>query len=151
MNSSIRFRINTPTVVHETIDGEVVIINLQDGNYYSLEDVGANIWGSIDRGASVGEIIGELDTDYTANRAQIKSAVEQFLVELKQGALIVPDEIEANGSVHALRTQVDAEKLQFEAPVLNRYTDMQDLLLLDPIHDVDEAGWPNVPQEMADS
>ena len=29
------------------------------------------------------------------------------------------------------------------APVLNKYSDMQDLLLLDPIHDVDEeAGWP---------
>jgi hypothetical protein len=28
-------------------------------------------------------------------------------------------------------------------PVLNKYTDMQDLLLLDPIHEVDERGWPN--------
>ncbi len=30
----------------------------------------------------------------------------------------------------------------FEAPVLESYSDMQDLLLLDPIHDVDDAGWP---------
>jgi hypothetical protein len=28
------------------------------------------------------------------------------------------------------------------APVLEKYTDMQELLLLDPIHDVEEAGWP---------
>jgi hypothetical protein len=27
--------------------------------------------------------------------------------------------------------------------VLHRYTDMQDLIVLDPIHDVDETGWPN--------
>jgi hypothetical protein len=27
--------------------------------------------------------------------------------------------------------------------VLERYTDMQELLLLDPIHDVDESGWPH--------
>jgi hypothetical protein len=26
--------------------------------------------------------------------------------------------------------------------VLERYTDMQELLLLDPIHDVDQTGWP---------
>jgi len=38
--------------------------------------------------------------------------------------------------------------LVFDAPVLHSYTDMQDVLLLDPIHDVDETGWPssrNVP------
>jgi hypothetical protein len=33
---------------------------------------------------------------------------------------------------------------KFEAPVLQKYTDMQDLLLLDPIHDTDETGWPNI-------
>jgi hypothetical protein len=26
--------------------------------------------------------------------------------------------------------------------VLQKYTDMADLLLLDPIHEVDEQGWP---------
>jgi hypothetical protein len=35
-----------------------------------------------------------------------------------------------------------AERATFIAPVLAVYTDMQDLLLLDPIHDVDEIGWP---------
>jgi len=30
----------------------------------------------------------------------------------------------------------------FVLPVLERYTDMQELLLIDPIHDVDETGWP---------
>ena len=30
----------------------------------------------------------------------------------------------------------------YRTPVLSIYTDMQDLLLLDPIHDVDQAGWP---------
>ena len=31
----------------------------------------------------------------------------------------------------------------FDEPVLHKYEDMKDMLLLDPIHDVDdEAGWP---------
>ena len=30
-------------------------------------------------------------------------------------------------------------------PQLSSYTDMQELLLLDPIHEVDESGWPNRP------
>ena len=39
-------------------------------------------------------------------------------------------------------TLLVTEKLAYEHPVLQKYTDMEDLLLLDPIHDVDEAGWP---------
>ena len=31
---------------------------------------------------------------------------------------------------------------QYAAPKLATYSDLQDLLLLDPIHDVDETGWP---------
>ncbi len=30
----------------------------------------------------------------------------------------------------------------YAPPALETYTDMQELLLLDPIHDVDETGWP---------
>jgi hypothetical protein len=32
---------------------------------------------------------------------------------------------------------------KFEKPGLQKYSDMQDLLLLDPIHEVDEMGWPH--------
>ena len=37
----------------------------------------------------------------------------------------------------------DGLRAPFVAPELKRYADMQDLLLLDPVHDVDEKGWPN--------
>jgi hypothetical protein len=30
----------------------------------------------------------------------------------------------------------------FTPPALTKFTDMQDLLLLDPIHDVGSGGWP---------
>ena len=43
-----------------------------------------------------------------------------------------------------VETDPGIERLSFEAPILHKYTDMQDLLLLDPIHEVDEAGWPSV-------
>ena len=34
------FRINSPTVVHEIIDGEAVIVNMKNGSYYSVDGVG---------------------------------------------------------------------------------------------------------------
>ncbi len=31
----------------------------------------------------------------------------------------------------------------YEEPKLGKHTDMQELLLLDPVHEVGETGWPN--------
>ena len=39
-----RYRVNEPGVIHQSIDGETVIINLDSGAYYSLDAVGAVIW-----------------------------------------------------------------------------------------------------------
>jgi hypothetical protein len=70
--------------------------------------------------------------------------VQKFIDELQQEGLIVVKEKEESRGAIDLKTESKAEgkKPDFEAPVLNRYTDMQDLLLLDPIHEVDETGWP---------
>lgn len=44
-------------------------------------------------------------------------------------------------------TTPNPDKLHFEEPIFHKYTDMEDLLLLDPIHDVDETGWPKPHQD----
>ena len=37
------------------------------------------------------------------------------------------------------------QKQHFQSPEIQKFTDMEDLLLIDPIHEVDEeAGWPNI-------
>jgi hypothetical protein len=35
----------------------------------------------------------------------------------------------------------------YAAPVVEAFTDMQELVLLDPVHDVGAEGWPNRPAE----
>ena len=35
------------------------------------------------------------------------------------------------------------ERAPFVTPRLERYTDMQDIILLDPVHKVDSQGWPH--------
>jgi len=145
MNSLMCFRINMPQVVHETIEGEVVIINLDDGNYYSLDKVGADIWGFVESGATVSEIAEATTYRYEGSRAVMETAVNQLIAELQQEELIILDTAKEHESIMAqVETDPEIERLSFEAPILHKYTDMQDLLLLDPIHEVDEAGWPSV-------
>jgi hypothetical protein len=141
-----RFRVNTPTVTHETIDGEAVIINLDSGNYYSLVEVGSFVWSLLEKGASANEVQKLVLQTYEGNAADVDRGVQELLVQLEQENLIVP--INETGALDL--TQINQvppgnnghEKPSFNPPLLHKYSDMQELLLLDPIHDVDEAGWP---------
>jgi len=138
-----RYRINTPTVTHETIDGEAVIINLDSGNYYSLVEAGSFIWALVERGASAGEVQNLLQQTYQGNNGDIDRGVQALLAQLQQENLIVPvDEVPAVDLTEVLPSGNGHAKPVFNAPLLNKFSDMQELLLLDPIHDVDETGWP---------
>ena len=137
-----RFRVNTPTVTHEIIDGEAVIINLDSGNYYSLVEEGSFIWSLVEKGASANELQNVILQTYQGDAHEIDRGVQELLAQLQQENLIVP----ADGAGDPLELQApdnsNHEKPSFNPPSLNKYSDMQELLLLDPIHDVDDAGWP---------
>ncbi|MTJ11800.1 PqqD family protein [Anabaena sp. UHCC 0187] len=147
MNLSEKFKINVPKVVHEMIEGEVVIVNLDGGEYYSLVTVGADIWEKLARGLSRGEILAEMVSCYDSNSETIATAVNNLITELQRESLISIDATDSENQTHTnnddLPTQA-IEKLKFEPPTLNKYTDMEELLALDPIHDVEpEMGWPS--------
>src|SRR3982750_1034731 len=142
--SNQRFRVNTPTVTHETIDGEAVIINLDSGNYYSLVEVGAFIWSLVEKGASATELQNLVVQTYEGNATDIDQGVQELLLQLQQENLIAPIEgAEAVIQINQVPiSENNQEKPRFSPPLLHKYSDMQELLLLDPIHDVDDAGWP---------
>ena len=148
MSINDRFRVNTPKVVHETIDGEVVIIHLDTGCYYSLDGVGAAIWNWLDTGASLGEAAERLGQSYPNNQAEAGATVTQLAAELQIEALIVPLNQPASAGRNPAPPNV-ALPAAFQRPVLHKHTDMQDLLLLDPIHEVDETGWPSIKKNPA--
>ena len=136
--SESRFRIG-PEIVHETVDGEVIAIDLADGSYYSLAGSGSAVWEMLGQGASEAEIGVALADRFEAEEAEIGAAVATLLAQLRENGLIVSEEGTAAEPPAAARS---GEKTPFEAPRLERYNDMKDYFLLDPIHEVDTAGWP---------
>ncbi len=46
-----RYRANVDELVHENVEGEVIIIHLSSGNYFSLTGSGARIWELLKYGA----------------------------------------------------------------------------------------------------
>ena len=135
--SESRFRIG-PEIVHETVDGEVIAIDLADGSYYSLAGSGPAIWELLAEGAGEAEIGAALGARFEAEESEINAAVSTLLGQLQENGLIVASE---EDGPDAPAPSAD-EKALFETPRLERYTDMKDYFLLDPIHEVDTAGWP---------
>lgn len=143
------FEVNSPTVVGEILDGEAVIMNLKSGNYFSTDKVGSVLWGMIEKGASYQSMLAVLNVHFDADAKHISAAVDAFLEDLVGNDLVRAAE-DGGGTSQAELEQTDLAQLNgqgsFAAPTLNVYSDMQDLLLLDPIHDVDEGGWPTPRQ-----
>ena len=136
------FRIH-PMVVHELSDGEAVIIHLGAGFYYNVDRTGAVIWNLVTHGKSEDEIINFISEQTKSELGQISEPIIKFLEELQKEDLIAHDPTfippVSNG-----KTKIELPNTQFHAPVLNKYTDMKDFFQADPIHDVDDQGWPHL-------
>ena len=147
----LRYTVNRPNVIHETIDGEAIIINLMSGRYYSLQDVAVHIWNLVEQRLAVAEITQWMADSYKATDVDMHRVVVEFLDQLKEEDLIratVGPESESNDSADApVALDSQAGIPSFGVPVLHTFTDMEDLLLLDPIHEVDESGWPAIKRD----
>ncbi len=137
---SLKFKINQPPVVAEQFDAEVIAIQLETGRYYSMEKSAVTIWALLTIGATLSDILAEVNARYEGEPGLIAETVQQFIDALQKAQLIVPY---TNGH-HADFSPLlpFSKKIRFEPPLLSEYSDMQDLLLLDPILEVDGQGWP---------
>ena len=136
------YRIDATNVMHEIIDGEVVVVNLENGTYYSADAVGAVVWEEIAAGRTIEGLVSAVAARYDGERDRIVAGIEAFVLRLQEEKLITaspgPDEGRPAPAVPA------APSGAYSDPVLQKYTDMEQLLLVDPIHEVEDSGWPNV-------
>jgi hypothetical protein len=146
-----KYQVNSTKVVAETIDGEVVIVNLEKGDYYSLVKSGAQIWGKIEQNLTLSQILQQMIAEYNDSEENITKNVKGFIEILKTEGLVLVEAIDIDSYTETNSAVVENNgtgKLEFDLPTLEKYTDMEELLLLDPIHEVDEQqGWPNVKAE----
>ncbi len=126
------YRIREPFVAHEDVDDEVVAIDFSTGSYFSLRGPAEAAWSALDgtEARDVGHV-----TSAMAERHPDEADPDRVQALLDQ--LTVDGLLERTGDPGAAG-EVDLGALAYE-----RFTDMEELILLDPVHDVSEAGWPN--------
>jgi len=143
MDSNQRFALNEPKVIQEVIDGEAIIADLGRGFYYSLDPIGSQVWDALVNGCSLNEITTELAAQFPPERESIEQGIADLLERLLREELIIRRQNSEPVVNRAAELLAGIAATAFIAPVLAKYTDMEQLLLLDPIHEVDETGWPN--------
>ena len=113
------------------------------GDYFSAEGVGAMVWQWIGEARSHDQIARALEASFSHSPGGIAAAVDAFLADLLKHDLIReidPGDGPASGMSPLQTANLGGE---FTPPFLNVYSDMRDVLLVDPIHEVEEtSGWP---------
>jgi hypothetical protein len=132
------FQIAKDQVSHDLLDGEIIAIHFETGTYYSMRETAAEIWLKLADPIS----LESLASHFVQIDQKGLDRLQSFLDSLKQEGLITC----SDGS--DVKISRGADMGVFSEPTFEKYTDMQALLLADPIHDVElQAGWPHLKSD----
>lgn len=136
--SSVSYCLNAPGVVCDVVDEEVVIVHLETGVYYSTDNAGFAAWQYIDAGHNLDGIVNGVASRYEGDANDIAKQVGDLVNMLVEEGLIVPRQDQTPPA------DVDSNgQSPFPGIELHKFRDMEDLLLLDPVHEVSDEGWPH--------
>ncbi|HEX9209338.1 MAG TPA: PqqD family protein [Bradyrhizobium sp.] len=126
---------SVPLLISQQFDSEVVLANYQNGVYYNLDGSAAQVWLGLKAGRTVEEIASAFAATTGGDAASIAQQVQAFVDSMLAEGLI------ANGDADA-RSETWAPAGAFAAPDFQRFDNLRELLLMDPVHDAGEEGWP---------
>lgn len=88
-------KINTDTVVqkqtatpHKRIGKEVLILNLRDGNYFVINEIGFFIWNLIDGRKSIEKIASRISSQFDVSKTKALRDMTAFVKQLDKIKLI---------------------------------------------------------------
>ena len=137
------FRLNEPDVSAEDFKTEILAVNLKNGYYYSLRDGAIPLWRLILEGCDLETASRWLADVYPAHATEVQQDATELVANLENASLICETTVPAVVAPQNPPAWLSTLPAAYAKPVVETYTEMQDLLLLDPVHDVDEAGWPH--------
>ncbi len=133
------FRVDARRCLHETLDGDTIVIDSARGWLLVFDGIASTIWQLMVPGSVPDSIREEVRNRYGAKEAD---EVGAFLDELESAGLVVTD-----GEIDPVDPATADWPSVYVAPTVNRFDDVADILMMDPIHEVEiDEGWPNAPR-----
>lgn len=128
-------------VSHERIDDEVIAIDLETGAYFAFDGPAAECWTLADAGGTAHDLGAALAAAFDVPVETATADADAFLAALVEHGLAVEEPASDLGTALGSPAPRDV-RLPYETPIVEPFDDLETLLLIDPIHEVDDAGWP---------
>lgn len=129
VTAETRFGVRSEEIASKTLDGETIIINLVNGVYYSLPGVGSEAWELITSGRSLAEIAAILSARYGTPSDMVAADLARLAEQLVTENLV---DLASGGDTAGELPPPSSAERAYQAPALQAYRDMADLLALDP-------------------
>lgn len=129
--------LNSPKMFGDVADGIAVIINSETGIYYGLNGLGTQIYENIINGVETDAII-ESFAAFSGNNSDTIRHVLEFIEFFLKKEILIPSPRQT------VPPSLDWASLDSDnaLPEIKEYMDAQEMLLADPIHEVnEETGW----------
>jgi hypothetical protein len=131
------YAVASADIVSEDFDGEFVVLDLGSGRYYSMDAAASALWRAITAGVSLQALADAVESTAGITAQAMHDYAEQLVAH---GCLARSD---APASAPVDPAIVEALKASTGPPKVEMFSDLADLIMADPIHDVEEtAGWP---------
>jgi len=139
-NGLPKYRLNDNLISMERLDGEVIIISFASGKYYSSSETGADVLWLLKQNVDPNTWEKVLKNRFNLNEFPFldisnflkKCHFEGIVTEFSGDLLGEPD------------LPLDYDLKTWKTPELLAFADLQDLLMVDPIHDSSLEGWPQL-------
>ena len=78
----------TPGQIVSDMNGEKVMLSIENGKYYNLGVIGGEIWGLIKEPITIENLVNKLQERYDVKQEECHQQVQSFLVTLRKEGLI---------------------------------------------------------------
>lgn len=125
-------------IVLERLGNEIIMISFNSGRYFSSKGLATDILLLIENRVPAAKWELKLSNHYSIEVLN-KNKIRTFLETLLENHLCIGIQ-ELEESDYEL--PIDLQREQFDEPVIKIYDDLQDIIMVDPIHDTSLEGWP---------
>lgn len=80
--------VRSPDQVSGDLDGKTVLLSIQNGNYYNMNEVGTRVWALIEQPIRVAALVDRLVEEFDVSREQCEREVTAFLEQLQRDRLL---------------------------------------------------------------
>lgn len=141
------YQIDNTNIATEIFDNEAVLINIPQGKYYNVRgNTGIRTLEMLREPVSFESILIAIRNEFESdNETDLVTELGDFINQLANENIVIPATVVVSSEIEKTDLKYPYEKAELEI-----FDDMQELIMLDPVHDVESfKGWPQKNEELA--